>query len=60
MTMLEKVRSGEVDTPEEVAKAINKLIDEINKNEEYNADVEKGNAEIDSFNEEVMKGAKDA
>lgn len=42
---LRRVRAGEVDTPEEVAKAINRVIDVINKNDDYNAEVDKYNAE---------------
>ncbi len=48
---LRRVRAGEVDTPEEVAKAINRVIDVLNKNDEYNA-------EVDAYNDGLIeKGA---
>ncbi len=50
---MEKVRSGEVDTPEEVEKVLNMIIDKINENDDYNKTVEK-------YNGEIEKGDKDA
>lgn len=49
---MNRVRSGEVDTPDEVAKAINKIIDHINEVDEYNDAVEDYNGET------VQKGAE--
>ena len=53
MGLLDKVRSGEVDTPEEVAKALNKIIDKVNENEEHNAAIDAENEEARIFNEEI-------
>ncbi len=49
---LSKVRSGEVDTPEEVAKAFNKIIGHINEVDEYN------DAVVAYNDDTIEKGAK--
>lgn len=49
--MLRRLSFSETDTPGEVNKALNDVIDELNKNEEYNKKVEE-------FNDSVEKGDK--
>lgn len=43
---MEHVRIGEVDTPEEIAKALNKIIDKLNDNDKYNKSVDEYNDEL--------------
>lgn len=48
---MQRVSFSETDTFAEVNKVLNMLIDEINKNEEYNKEVEE-------FNDSIEKGDK--
>ena len=55
---MERIRETEVSNSREVCDVFNRIIDELNKTDEYNEAVEKINAEVDEFNETVMKGDK--
>ena len=58
---MERVRASEVDSPEEVAKVFNKLVDHINEVDAYNAEVEEYNGEtIEEDLEEDQEGTEDA
>ena len=44
--MIKRVHFDEVDSTEEICTVFNRMIDELNKNEAYNAEVEKYNKSI--------------
>jgi len=53
---MQRVRINEVDSSEEVCKALNKIIDKLNENDLANADIDVFNAEVNEFNEKTAKG----
>lgn len=53
---MERIRRSEFDSTDEQVAVVNRIIDQLNKVDEYNEAVEKVNAEVDSFNKKVMKG----
>lgn len=60
--MLRNLTGSETDTFDEVNKALNTIINEVNLSEQHNAEVDKFNAKVDKFNKSLgsksKKGAK--